>query len=368
MERPREQQSRGTTAVSDDFSRYDQVEKPTYHLAEAADSADAFDDDFRFTTCDLRKYIQGSPAERAEFVEDLGSALHHIGFAILEGHGVDPDLYVQADTWVRELFTGPSAEDKLRFRASRHGAVSEGYFPIHETSDIHPDQVEGWVFGRRAFDLDGDPDFDPTALWPEAELEPLFRRLIEAQLPLFRPIMSAILDYLGSPPDLYDQRLNSPNFGQGLNYYPPLSAVDLAGGAGRLLGHEDIDLFTLLPAPAVEGLQVLGPDGRWIRMQAPAGSIILNTGDYLQRISNDVLRSTTHRVSPPAEPSVAGRHRTSFPLAAYLRPEELLEVLPSLPEPKYEPIRVITFHTRTTAKFYGDDYAVEMPVDDTAAP
>jgi len=30
-----------------------------------------------------------------------------------------------------------------------------------------------------------------------------------------------------------------------------------------------------------------------------------------------------------------------------------------LGEPKYDPIKAITFHTRTTAKFYGDDYAVE---------
>ncbi|MFT7663892.1 MAG: hypothetical protein ACI87A_002120, partial [Planctomycetota bacterium] len=51
--------------------------------------------------------------------------------------------------------------------------------------------------------------------------------------------------------------------------------------------------------------------------------------------------------------------RVSFPLAAYLKPDEMLEVLPELPNPKYDPIRVITFHTRTTAKFYGDDYAVE---------
>ena len=47
------------------------------------------------------------------------------------------------------------------------------------------------------------------------------------------------------------------------------------------------------------------------------------------------------------------------PLEAYLKPEEMLEVLPGLENPRYEPIRVITFHTRTTAKFYGDDYAVE---------
>jgi hypothetical protein len=37
----------------------------------------------------------------------------------------------------------------------------------------------------------------------------------------------------------------------------------------------------------------------------------------------------------------------------------VLEVLPGLGEPKYPPIKAITFHTRTTAKFYGDDYPVE---------
>jgi isopenicillin N synthase-like dioxygenase len=89
----------------------------------------------------------------------------------------------------------------------------------------------------------------------------------------------------------------------------------------------------------------------------------MNTGDYLQRISNDILPSTTHRVSPPQDPAQRGRKRVSIPLAAYLKPDELLEVLPGLANPKYEPVKVITFHTRTTAKFYGDDYAVESPVE-----
>jgi isopenicillin N synthase-like dioxygenase len=129
-----------------------------------------------------------------------------------------------------------------------------------------------------------------------------------------------------------------------------------------LLGHEDIDVFTLLPAPTIEGLQALHRSGRWVRLVAPPGSIILNTGDYLQRVSNDLLRSTTHRVSPPRDPAQRGAMRTSIPLAAYFRPNEMLEVLPGLGEPKYEPIPVVTFHTRTTAKFYGDDYAVESPV------
>ena len=72
--------------------------------------------------------------------------------------------------------------------------------------------------------------------------------------------------------------------------------------------------------------------------------------------------SRSRQSNPPRNPDHNGRARYSFPLAAYLRPDEVLEVLPGLAEPKYDPIKVITFHTRSTAKFYGDDYAVEEAV------
>ena len=356
MDANKPKQERGTRASSAEFARYDQVQKPDYQLAEAADGSDAFDTQFEFTTCDMGRCLHGDERDRARFAAELGGAMEESGFVILEGHGVDPTLFEEADERVRELFTDCSLEDKLRFRAARHGSVSEGYFPIKQTSDIHPDLVEGWVFGRRAFDMDAGQSFDPGEFWPLPELEPFFRQLIEAQLTLFLPIMQSVLRYLGSDPQSFDARLAKPNFGQRLNYYPPLSKADVASGAGRLLGHEDVDLFTLLPAPSVEGLQVLNRAGKWVRLDAPRGSIVLNTGDYLQRITNDRLPSTTHRVSPPRHADGA---RMSFPLAAYLRPEEQLEVLPEIANPKYAPISVLTFHTRTTAKFYGDDYAVE---------
>ena len=97
---------------------------------------------------------------------------------------------------------------------------------------------------------------------------------------------------------------------------------------------------------------------KWIRLDAPAGSIILNTGDYAQRISNDILPSTTHRVSPPRDPELRARARVSFPMAIYLWEDEVLEVLPGLVPPKYPPIQALPFHTRITSKYYGDDYAV----------
>ena len=45
-------------------------------------------------------------------------------------------------------------------------------------------------------------------------------------------------------------------------------------------------------------------------------------------------------------------------MAIYLWEDEVLEVLPGLGPPKYEPIKAINFHTRITSKYYGDDYAV----------
>ncbi|HEX9793616.1 MAG TPA: 2OG-Fe(II) oxygenase family protein [Planctomycetota bacterium] len=354
-----EKKEHGRHARSGEFARYDQVDKVRdYRLAEA-DGEELFDDDFRVRTCDLGRSLRGDAADRRRFAAELGAAMEEIGFAILVGHGVDPALYSAAEQWVLDFFAGAALEDKLRFRAARHGSVSQGYFPLEETSGIHPDLVEGWVFCRRAFALAGrSAPLHAGEFWPLPEFEPHFRRLVEAQLPLFRPIMQAILQHLGCDPRAFDRKLEGTNFGLRLNAYPPIGA-DARPVTGRLLGHEDVDLFTLLPAPRIEGLQVLSRAGKWVRLQAPPGSIVLNTGDYLQRISNDVFPSTTHRVSPPRDAALRSQPRVSFPLAAYLWEDEILEVLPGLGPAKYEPIRVLTFHTRTTAKFYGDDYAVE---------
>ncbi len=353
-----DRKAEGVDATNQAFIRYDQVaKKQEYHLAEAGHH-EAFDEDYRIRTCDIGRLLRGDEGDKRRFARELGEALQDIGFAILEGHGVDATLYEEAEARVLELFTGVPLEEKLRFRAQRHGSVNQGYFPIKETSDIHPDLVEGWVFCRRAFDLGG-PPFQAADFWPRPELEPFFRRLCQSHEALVLPVMQSLLAYLGCDPHLYDRKLTATNFGQRLNYYPPIAPADEAAGAGRLLGHEDVDLFTFLPAPRVEGLQVLNrANMKWVRLKAPPGAIILNTGDYMQRITNDILPSTTHRVSLPRDPATRRATRVSFPMAIYVWEDEMLEVLPGLGPPRYEPIKAITFHTRTTSKFYGDDYAV----------
>ena len=353
----------GTFALNRQFERYDQVRKAhTYSLAE--NPSDEFDDEYQIATLDFAAYRTGDAGDKARFAEQFAGALSEIGFAVLVGHGVEQNLYELAHEEVLELFTSTPLEDKLRFRAQRWGSVNQGYFPIEETSDIHPDLVEGWVFCRRAFDVVNRNDATTRSedFWPRAQFERSFRQLVTEHEKLFKPIARAMLQGLGCDPGLYDQKLTRTNFGLRLNYYPPMSKEQSGSGAGRLLGHEDVDLFTILPAPRSDGLQVWNhKSGRWVRLSAPRGSIIINTGDYMQRISNDRLPSTTHRVGKPSDGSELTSARVSFPTNVYLWEDEMLEVLPGLGTPRYEPVKAISFHTRSTSKFYGDDYAVESP-------
>ena len=348
-------------ALNQQFSRYDQVRKThTYRLAE--DSGDAFDEDYEIATLDFSRFLQGDEDDKARFAKEFVASLEEIGFAVLVGHGVNPALYDEISDGVLDLFASTSFDEKLRFRAKRHGSVAQGFFPLEATSDIHPDLVEGWVWCRRAFDIpqNRDAPFRAEDYWPKAEYEPLFRRLVLAHEALFKPIAQAMFSGLGVDPHVYDEKLTGTNFGLRLNYYPPLTQQQSRSGAGRLLGHEDVDLFTILPASKVDGLQVWNHRSeKWVRMKAPQGSIIINTGDYMQRITNDRLPSTTHRVGKPSDGSHVNQPRVSFPIAVYVWEDELLEVLPGLGEPKYEPVKAIAFHTRSTSKFYGDEYAVE---------
>ena len=349
------------TALNRDFEKYDQVRKThTYRLAE--DEGDEFDEAYEIATLDIDPFLRGDESARVRFAEEFGAALQEIGFAVLVGHGVDPAQYDEIHDNVLDLFTSTPITEKMRFRAKRHGSVSQGYFPIEETSEIHPDLVEGWVWCRRAFDIpqQRDAPFQPADYWPGADYEPRFRRLVLAHEQLFKPIAQAMFQGIGVDPHVYDRKLAGTNFGLRLNYYPPMTDDQDSSGAGRLLGHEDVDLFTILPAPREEGLQVWNHrSGKWVRLRAPQGSIIINTGDYMQRISNDRMPSTTHRVSKPTDGSHHSNARVSFPMAVYVWEDETLEVLPGLGPPNYSPVKAITFHTRSTSKFYGDDYAVE---------
>ena len=68
--------------------------------------------------------------------------------------------------------------------------------------------------------------------------------------------------------------------------------------------------------------------GEWVPFTAEADTIVVNIGDMLQRLTNHVYPSTTHRVvNPPGES--ARKPRYSVPFFLHPNPDFVIDVLPS---------------------------------------
>lgn len=383
-----------TPEVNQSTRAHEMVNKDQLYRFED-NGSEEFDDDFVMPVIDMEEYLAGAPGAMSVFATQLGDSLTDIGFAVLKGHGVDPALVAGAEAATVKIFDRPLAA-KQAFAASRPSmcSVNQGYFSKGETSSLTADLVEGWVLTRRAFDGLEDrygPRGQHAAITKEhgggvdengrfipadcASTQAVLTEYVRAMERLPLPITRAMLYYLGchATSGQMDEEMCHPSCGLRLNYYPPISSDEDASGAGRLLGHEDVTFITLLPAPVTEGLQILNRRTRkWIRVQAEPGTIILNTGDYMQRISADRFPSTTHRVSKPRSPAERLRPRVTVPLNIYLWEDTTIEVLPHLSAlgegQEYGPINAQTFHTAITEKYYGtDDEQQQQQQQPTAA-
>ena len=113
------QREAGVRATNKTFERYEQVAKPEYHLAAAADGSEAFDEEYELTTIDVGPLLR-EPVESEAFAAaaaQLGGALREIGFAILTGHGVQHGHYERCHEEVERLFTRLRPARKAAFVA-----------------------------------------------------------------------------------------------------------------------------------------------------------------------------------------------------------------------------------------------------------
>ncbi len=167
----------------------------------------------------------------------------------------------------------------------------------------------------------------PDNVWP-TELpgfEPATQGLFQALDQLGQQVLRAIARYLGLADDAFVDPTHDGNSVLRLLHYPPVSADAPGVRAGA---HEDINAITLLLGAEEAGLELLDRDGRWLPINPPPGSVVCNIGDMLQRMTNHVLPSTTHRVVNPA-PERRGVARYSTPFFLHFRPDYLIETLPS---------------------------------------
>ncbi|MBV6637562.1 MAG: isopenicillin N synthase family oxygenase, partial [Mameliella sp.] len=128
--------------------------------------------------------------------------------------------------------------------------------------------------------------------------------------------------------------------------YPPGNGAEGEIGAGA---HSDYGSITLLLTDGEPGLQVQALSGDWIDVPHVPGAFIVNIGDCLMRWSNDLYRSTPHRVLPPA------RARRSVAFFLDPNPDSVIAALPGTGTPRYAPITGAAYlRSRLDATYKGD--------------
>jgi isopenicillin N synthase-like dioxygenase len=257
----------------------------------------------------------------------LSSAIRRFGFVRLAGHGVDPGAIARAFAAATAFFDLP-APIKGRYWDGRGG--QRGYTPYlaeRAKDRPEPDLKEFWHTGREL--PAGHPlrAVFPENPWPDEHV-PGFSA---AMLDLFRAlercsdrVLGALAVGLGLPRDTFTETSRDGNHVLRALHYPPVDAALAQAGSVRAAAHEDINLCTLLVNATAPGLEILGRDGRWIPVQGGPDEIVADTGDMLQRVTNGVVPSTTHRVIN-AEPTAGAR--MSMPFFVHPRPDAVLSVL-----------------------------------------
>ncbi|KAJ7490307.1 hypothetical protein B0H11DRAFT_2156573 [Mycena galericulata] len=324
---------------------------------------------FRIPLINFASFKDGSPAERKSTAREIVSAFKESGFIYLSGHGIPASTIENAFTKSAEFFRMPmDVKDKLAWEdpRSNRGYVKIGRERVTQATDAAeiaalrekaPDFKETMEIGR-------DWDSAWKNQWPNAANAPGFK---ETMLNFFQTchqlhvhVMRSIAIGLELEEGFFDQKIQEQCHNLRLLSYPPIKRALLDNeGQARAGAHSDYGTLTLLFQDSVGGLEAQNPHtGVFIPATPIPGTIVVNVGDLLARWSNDVLRSTLHRVvAPAAKPLNA--HEAITParqsIAFFCNPNFTAEIacLPNCgKEAKYPPINTEAYIVGRLASTY----------------
>ena len=278
----------------------------------------------KIPSLDIRRF----DSDREAFVAELGAAYREWGFCGVSHHGISAATIDAAYQVFKNFFALPE-QIKRKYHVPGSGGA-RGYTPfgIETAKDSqYPDLKEFFHIGRELPSDSRYAEVMAANVWPSEV--PGFREhaygLYMALDSLGSRVLSALALHIGLDGDFF---VDKTRFGNSILrpiHYPPITLADIPNV--RAGAHEDINLITLLVGASAAGLEVRARDGHWVPFTAEADTIVVNIGDMLQRLSNHVYPSTTHRVvNPPGE--AARQPRYSTPYFLHANPDYLIETLP----------------------------------------
>lgn len=275
----------------------------------------------------LADFLSDDPERKQKFVKEIGQAYEEIGFVALKNHFLSDELVEELYKEVKAFFDLP-LEVKKKYEieelAGQRGYTSFG--KEHAKGKKEGDLKEFWHFGQEP-----SKDADLTEEYPEnvqvKELKDFNHVGMESYRMLEKTgiyVLRALALYIGLDEHYFDHWASNGNSILRPIHYPPIT--EEPKGAVRAGAHGDINLITLLMGASTGGLQVLRKDGEWIDAIPQEDELVINVGDMLERLTNNKLRSTIHRViNPPREEW--SKPRFSIPFFMHPRSEMPLNCL-----------------------------------------
>ena len=281
---------------------------------------------------DLAAYLNGGAPGKKEFSDAIGRAFTETGFVTITNHGLGKELADELYTNVKALFAlpgGVKAKYEIPGLAGQRGYTSRQKETAKGFSV--PDLKEFWQVGQTVTDDDMLKKLYPENI--EVHELPTFKTTtneVYKKLELIgRYLLEAISVYLNLPVNYFDDQVDNGNsILRTLHYFPIENPDALPDDAVRAGAHEDINLITLLIGASADGLEVLTRDNEWYPVKAYGEDLVVNVGDMLQRLTNNKLKSTTHRVVNPPQ-GLMKHSRYSVPFFLHPKSGMDLSCLPS---------------------------------------
>jgi len=254
-------------------------------------------------TVDLSQFTQGDANQREAFVHQLGIAFHEVGFVAVVNHGIPKSLVDGFYTASKSFFALPEGikrKYEVEGLAGQRGYTSFG--KEHAKQSKVADLKEFFQIGQQV-----PADHPLKAQYPDnvqvaeiSEMPKLGSELYRAFEKAGGELLEAIAIHLNLPTDYFQKQITAGNSILRSIHYPPIR--EEPASAIRAEQHEDINLITLLVGASAGGLELLTAENKWAAIMPEADEIVINVGDMLQRLTNNYLKSTTHRVvNPPRE-------------------------------------------------------------------
>ena len=266
---------------------------------------------------DFSPFFTG-PAGRQRVGSEVFKAAHETGFMYLKGHGITPKRVSEAFGLAQGFFrlSQDSKERHLR-TAGNFGYQALAQEALDPTQP--PDLKEDFTMRNATGISASDPRWPSDAFRTEATGFYAECRQLAAQ------VMQAFALALQLPEGFFDDKHTGKTQTLRFLHYPPNRSVrpgQLGAGA-----HTDYGTLTLLFQDNAGGLEVQNTAGQWVPAPPIPDTVVVNTGDLLARWSNEVLRSTPHRVQVRPESAASGRLSIAF--FSDPDPEVLVQTIPS---------------------------------------